>query len=160
MLNNINLCNKIYLKLLANNQTLSIAESCTGGGLSCNITCISGISKVFMGSIVCYSTKSKIEILKVDKEIIEKYSPESKETAQMMALNVQQLFKSTWGISITGLSGPTGNEQNLKIGTVWIGIFGPQVKKVFKHEFLNVTRLKHREKTIRAALIHVDRALR
>ena len=112
--------------LTSKGKTLATAESCTGGKIAENITSISGASKYFKGSIVSYATQAKIEILGIDKQIIEKYSVVSLEVARIMASQVKQLFKTDYAIATTGNAGPTKGDSNAEVGTVCIAIATPQ----------------------------------
>lgn len=112
---------KIGEILLKNKLTLAVAESCSGGLLASKITDISGSSKYFLGGVCSYSNESKISILKVKKETIEKYGAVSEETALEMAVNVRKKFGSNIGLSITGIAGPTGGTEEKPVGLVWIG---------------------------------------
>lgn len=124
-------------------KTLAIAESCTGGRIAQVFTANAGASKYFKGSIVSYATESKIKILEVPKEDIEKYSVVSKEVAEAMAINVRSLFNSDYGVSTTGNAGPTKGDSDADVGTVWIAIASKDkvISEVFN--FGN-----HREKVI------------
>ena len=112
--------------LTSKGKTLATAESCTGGKIAENITSISGASAYFKGSIVSYATQAKIEILGIDKQIIEKYSVVSLEVARIMASQVKQLFKTDYAIATTGNAGPTKGDSNAEVGTVCIAIATPQ----------------------------------
>ena len=112
--------------LTSKGKTLATAESCTGGKIAENITSISGASKYFKGSIVSYATQAKIEILGIDKQLIEKYSVVSLEVARIMASQVKQLFKTDYAIATTGNAGPTKGDSNAEVGTVCIAIATPQ----------------------------------
>lgn len=95
------------------------AESCTGGLLAGAITGNAGSSNVFTGGVVCYSNESKITILKVPGEIIERYGAVSEECALAMARGAKDLFGSDIACSITGIAGPGGRRRvNL---WVWSG---------------------------------------
>lgn len=107
--------------LIKRGLTLSTAESCTGGLLSSRITDVSGSSKYFLGGIISYSNKSKIDILKVKSTTIEKFGAVSEEIAKEMAENVRNILKSDIGISITGIAGPKGGSIYKPVGTVCIG---------------------------------------
>ena len=113
--------NKIGELLLTNKLTISVAESCTGGLLASMITDVSGSSKYFIGGICTYSNESKINILGVNKETIEKYGAVSEETAMEMAEKVRNKFGSDIGISTTGIAGPKGGTGLKPVGLVWIG---------------------------------------
>lgn len=98
---------KLFNKLQKNNLTISFAESMTAGYLSYSIAKNSGASNVLIGSIVAYNTNIKLNILKVKQETINKYTVVSKEVADEMALNLQQIITSDIYVSITGNAGPT-----------------------------------------------------
>ena len=93
--------------LTQKNQTLSLAESCTGGAIAENITAEAGASSFFLGSIVPYKTELKTKILGVPSSIIEEYSVVSIEVAESMASNCNKLFNTDYAIATTGIAGPT-----------------------------------------------------
>ena len=102
--------------------TLSIAESCTGGKVAEVITSVPGASNYFRGSVVSYATESKIDVLHIDKALIDRFSVVSEEVAQAMASHVQKLFKTDFAIATTGNAGPTKGDADADIGTVCIAI--------------------------------------
>jgi nicotinamide-nucleotide amidase len=108
--------------LKENNQTLSTAESCTGGNVSKMLTSISGSSSFFNGSIVSYSNQSKSELLDVNEQNIEKYGAVSQQVVEQMAANVRLKFNSDFGISTSGIAGPSGGTTEKPVGTVWIAV--------------------------------------
>ena len=120
-------------KLTSNNLTISFAESFTGGKISDTLVSVTGASSFFKGSLVCYSTASKVNNLNVDKDLIDKYSVVSKEVVESMALNVKKMFNSDYSLATTGNAGPTKGDSNKEIGTVYIGLATPE--KVFSFEF-------------------------
>ena len=120
-------------KLTSNNLTISFAESFTGGKISDTLVSVAGASSFFKGSLVCYSTASKVNNLNVDKNLIDKHSVVSKEVVESMALNVKKMFNSDYSLATTGNAGPTKGDSNKEIGTVFIGIATPE--KVFSFEF-------------------------
>jgi nicotinamide-nucleotide amidase len=122
-------------KLRRRKLTLSTAESCTGGLLGNLITNVSGSSEYYMGGVVSYSNEAKIKILNVPEEIIRNYGAVSKECAYHMAENVKSLFETDFGISITGIAGPTGGTPQKPVGLVFIGIATKEVAYVFKRIF-------------------------
>ncbi len=121
--------------LIEKNQTISTAESCTGGLIAKTFTDISGSSKYFSGSAVTYSNESKIDVLGVKKENILKYGAVSEIVAKEMAEGAKKIFKSSWGLSTTGIAGPTGGTDEKPVGTVFIGLSGNKTTKVFKYNF-------------------------
>ena len=111
--------------LIQNNQTLSIAESCTGGLISTSITQKDGASTFFKGALVAYHTQSKLDLLDVSQELINKYSVVSAEVAKSMALSVKKMFDTDYGVATTGNAGPTKGDSDSEIGTVFIAIATP-----------------------------------
>ena len=103
-------------------HTLSTAESCTGGNISKMITSISGSSSFFNGSLVTYTNKSKSQLLDVNGQVIEKHGAVSQQVVEQMAKNVRLKFDSDYGISTSGIAGPTGGTADKPVGTVWIAV--------------------------------------
>ena len=103
-------------------HTLSTAESCTGGNISKMITSISGSSSFFNGSVVTYTNKSKSQLLDVNDQVIEKHGAVSQQVVEQMAKNVRLKFDSDYGISTSGIAGPTGGTADKPVGTVWIAV--------------------------------------
>ncbi len=108
--------------LRARGWTLSIAESCTGGSICDRITNIPGSSDYFMGGMVTYSNQSKIKHLGVPKKDIKQYGAVSPQVAKKMAQGVRQTFHTTFGLSTTGIAGPTGGSKEKPVGLVFIAI--------------------------------------
>lgn len=119
--------------LKSKNLTLSTAESCTGGKIAQLLTSVSGASNYFKGSIVAYATETKINLLEIDKKLIEKHSVVSKEVAQEMALSVQRILKTDYAIATTGNAGPLKGDSSAEIGTVFISVVTPN--QVIVEEF-------------------------
>jgi len=102
--------------------TLSIAESCTGGLICDRITNVSGSSDYFMGGMVTYSNESKAEHLGIPSAIIKRHGAVSPQVARGMAQGVRKAFDTTFGLSTTGVAGPTGGTKRSPIGRVFIGL--------------------------------------
>jgi PncC family amidohydrolase len=102
--------------------TLSIAESCTGGLISDRITDVSGSSDYFMGGMVNYSNKSKAKHLGIPLDGIKRYGAVSPQVARKMAQGVRKAFDTTFGLSTTGVAGPTGGTKEKPVGLVFIGL--------------------------------------
>lgn len=113
--------------------TLSVAESCTGGKIAELITSVSGASAYFQGGIVAYSNQIKVDLLKVNSEIIEEFSVVSAAVAKEMALNCKAIFNTDFAIATTGNAGPTKGNSDAEVGTVFIAIATPN--EVFVEEF-------------------------
>ena len=108
-----------------NNETISVAESCTGGGLGAELTAIAGSSDVFMGGIIAYKNSIKENLLDIPKQIILSYGAVSEEVAKSMAESCRKLFQSDWAIGVSGIAGPAGGTKNKPVGLVHIAISGP-----------------------------------
>lgn len=120
--------------LTEDGKFMSFAESCTGGALAAEFTSHPGASKCFKGGMVCYATQSKIDLLQVNKELIEKYSVVSAEVAEAMAENARKLFNTDYALSTTGNAGPTKGDSDAEVGTVFIALATPE--KVISQKFL------------------------
>ena len=128
---------------------ISFVESCTGGLLSSSMTSISGSSKVFTIGLVTYSNQSKINILKVPKNVIRKHGAVSYETCLSMVKNLSKISKTNIAVSITGIAGPKGGAKQKPVGLVFIGIKKGNKTLVKKYLFKN----KKRTSIQRAAVI-------
>ena len=138
---------KIQLQFLEKNQTLSIAESCTGGEIAARLTKIPGASGYFKGGLVVYHTQSKSDLLGVPEEVIQKHSVVSQAVAEAMAIQVRQKFNSNIGLATTGNAGPSKGDSKAEVGTVWISIATDN--EVFSEQFLFG---KHRKRVVGKAV--------
>ncbi|MBM1106339.1 competence/damage-inducible protein A [Aurantibacter crassamenti] len=107
-------------------MTLATAESFTGGRIAKSITSMPGASSYFRGTVVSYATETKIDVLNVDPEIINKHSVVSAEVAKAMVESVKKLMKSDYAIATTGNAGPTKGDSEAEIGTAFIAVAGPE----------------------------------
>ena len=130
----------IVKKLIKNKLKISIAESCTGGLLSSAITSVSGTSKIFSVGFVAYSNQSKINLLKVSKNIIRKYGAVSEQVCLYMVKNVSKIGKTDMSVSITGIAGPSGGSMIKPVGLVYVGIKKGNRIEVKKYLFKNKGR--------------------
>ena len=112
----------LHKKLIKKKLTISVAESCTGGLLAHNFTKLSNSSKYFQMGLTTYSNRAKIKILKVNKNIIQKYGAVSKECCKAMVQNLSKISKSKINVSITGIAGPGGGSKEKPVGLVYIGV--------------------------------------
>lgn len=106
---------------------MSFAESCTGGLLSAKIAEHPGVSVIFKGSVVSYANDAKVELLGVGHDSLLQEGAVSEIVARQMAQGVCHRFHTDWGVSITGVAGPSGGSADKPVGTVWIGIAGPKL---------------------------------
>ena len=109
-------------KLTRKKLKISFAESCTGGMLANTITSVSGASKVFNLGLITYSNQAKINILKVNKNIIRKFGAVSYECCKAMVINLSKISKANINVSITGIAGPKGGTKKKPVGLVYIGV--------------------------------------
>lgn len=113
----------VTAKLLLNrNETVAVAESCTGGLLSKMLTDVAGSSRYFWGSVTSYSNEAKELFLGVKKATLEKHGAVSRETAAEMARGIREKAQSTYGIGITGIAGPDGGSADKPVGLVYIAL--------------------------------------
>jgi nicotinamide-nucleotide amidase len=102
-------------------QTVSFAESCTGGLVSQRLTEVAGSSKYFTESVIAYANEAKVKHLSVPREIIEKFGAVSAEVAEAMASGMRTRAATDYAVSITGIAGPDGGTEEKPVGTVFIG---------------------------------------
>ena len=120
-------------------ETLSVAESCTGGGLGAELTAIPGASDIFLGGVIAYNNSLKQKLLGVPKVFLEEHGAVSKNVVEHMAEAVRKLCGSDWGIAISGLAGPGGESKSKPVGLVQICISGPNLIES-KAEIFNASK--------------------
>ncbi|TNE36995.1 CinA family protein [bacterium] len=129
--------NAIFEYLTINKLTISVAESCTGGGLGSLLSELPGSSKILLGGFIVYSNKAKKTLLNVNENTLKDYGAVSEQTAKELAYNCQKKLNSDYAISITGIAGPSGGSEKKPVGTVWIGIAERNKVTAYKYTFLN-----------------------
>ena len=142
----------LHKKLIQKKLTISVAESCTGGLLAHNLTKLANSSKYFQMGLTTYSNQAKMKILKVNKNIINKYGAVSKECCKSMVQNLSKISKSKINISITGIAGPGGASKNKPVGLVYIGIKKGLKTQVYKCLFKNKKRSSIQKATVKKTL--------
>jgi nicotinamide-nucleotide amidase len=140
-------------------QTLSVAESCTGGYLAHRITNVPGASAVFLGGCVTYSNESKTAMLGVDPELIEKHGAVSKQVVQAMAEGARAHAKSDYALATTGIAGPGGGSEEKPVGTVFIALAATDRPVSVQKRFFPDDRPTFKELTTQAALEMLRRRL-
>ncbi len=111
--------------LLAKQQTLAVAESCTGGMLGKLLTDIPGSSAYFQGGVMAYANAVKVKMLGVAAELIETPGAVSSVVAEQMAIGIRDRLATDWGIGLTGVAGPGGGTADKPVGLVYIGLARP-----------------------------------
>jgi len=147
--------NEINQKLIQKNLKITCAESCTGGLLSGLFTEIEGSSKIFDRGFVTYSNQSKIDLLNVDKKLLEEFGAVSEEVALAMARGALQNSYADIAIAITGIAGPTGATIDKKVGTIFIALVTKNFHQVEKFIFGNY-RHENRNLTLENSLIMLE----
>ena len=141
---------KNLVKILTKKKLkIALAESCTGGMLASEITSVSGASKVFGIGLVTYSNQAKITVLKVNKNIIQKYGAVSPQCCEAMVKNLSKISKAQINVSITGIAGPNGGTKKKPVGLVYIGIKKNNKIFITKNLFKEKSRKAIQKSTIR-----------
>ena len=138
--------------LIKKKYKISVAESCTGGLISSSITSISGASKVFNLGLVTYSNQAKINILKVNKNIIKKYGAVSHECCSAMVKNLSRISKANINVSITGIAGPKGGTKQKPVGLVYVGVKKGNKIQINRCLFKSKKRSSIQKATVKKAL--------
>jgi nicotinamide-nucleotide amidase len=144
--------------LTQSNQTIAVAESCTGGLITDRLTNVPGSSSYLERGIVAYSNGSKIQMLGVAPEILETHGAVSREVAEAMAHGVRRISKTDIGLSTTGIAGPSGGSTEKPVGLVWIGYADRKNSFALRFHFGN-DRRRVKERASQAALELVRRKL-
>ena len=145
----MNLCCDV-LKALEG-RTLSVAESCTGGGIGASLTAVSGASRVFVGGVISYTNAVKNRILGVNQEILDEFGAVSAPVARAMASGVRELMQCDVAVSVTGLAGLGGDDFGNPVGTVFIG-YADENQALAKEYHFDGDRDSVRNQAVRAAL--------
>jgi nicotinamide-nucleotide amidase len=146
----------VVTKLLKEkHKTLATAESCTGGSIASIMTANAGASSIFTGSVVCYDNRIKTELLGVSHEILTTVGAVSKETVELMAMNIVKLMKSDFAIAVSGIMGPTGATDEKPVGMVWVAVANNEkvIAKQFNFRF-------DRERNIQLTVVNALNMLR
>ena len=145
-------------RLRAAGATVSVAESCTGGMLAERLTSVAGSSDYFVGGLTTYTNRMKSELLGVDAGLIEEHGAVSEPVAEAMARGARLRTGSTYALSVTGVAGPGGGSEAKPVGTVVIGLAGPDGCKTRRTRFLG-SRDRVRTLATQTALDILRRAL-
>lgn len=121
--------------LVAKQQSIACAESCTGGLLTSMLTDVAGSSAYVMGSVVSYTNSIKERLVGVNPATIAAHTEISAETAGEMAEGIRQLIGTDLGVGITGLAGPGGGTKVRPVGLVYIAVTGDKGTKVRENRF-------------------------
>ncbi|RMF65797.1 MAG: CinA family protein, partial [Calditrichaeota bacterium] len=137
--------------LFGSGETVAVAESCTGGLLAHKLTNISGSSAYFERGVVAYSNRAKQEILGVPETTLQTQGAVSAETAVAMAEGVRKISAAHYGLSTTGIAGPTGGSKEKPVGLVYVG-FAAADRSYSERFIFTRDRLFNKERSAQAAL--------
>ena len=151
---------KLVKNLIKKKINISFAESCTGGLLASTITAVSGSSKIFNVGIVAYSNESKINILKIPKNIIKKYGAVSLQVCLSMVYKIYKIANTDLSVSITGIAGPGGGSKKKPVGLVYIGIKKGSKIEVKKYIFRKKKRFYIQKSAVNKALELIFRSIK
>jgi nicotinamide-nucleotide amidase len=112
--------------LKSGKETISTAESCTGGNIAHLLTSVAGSSIYYKGSVVAYANSVKTQLLGVQEHTIEKYGAVSENTVTEMAIGARKLFSTDYAVATSGIAGPDGGTDAKPVGTVWIAVASAQ----------------------------------
>ena len=140
-------------------QTISTAESCTGGRLAAALNAQSGSSAYYMGSVVAYDNSIKEQVLSVKHTTLEEHGAVSEQTVREMAEGVRALMQTDYAIATSGIAGPTGGTTDKPVGTVWIAWATPNgtYAKCFRFGTL---REQITQRAVTTALVHLIRIMK
>ena len=152
------LLDQLAAALLARQQTLATAESCTGGLVGAALTNLPGSSAWYLGGVVAYANDLKIRLLGVPAETLAAHGAVSLETARAMAQGARAAAAADFAVSITGIAGPAGGTPEKSVGLVFVGVAAPHGTATFKHHFSG-SRADIRQAATEAALRHLLEAV-
>ena len=138
-------------RLKASRQTLAVAESSAGGLISAALLAVPGASAYFMGGGVIYTQAARRALLRVPDEAVAGVRSSTEAYAQIKARAIRELMGTTWGLSETGATGPTGNRYGDAAGHACIAVSGP-VERVITVETRSADREANMWAFARAAL--------
>lgn len=113
---------KVKIELILKKETVSTAESCTGGRVASLLTYLPGSSEYYLGSIISYSNSVKENVLGVPHDVITSKGAVSLETVSFMALGALNVIGADWSLVSSGVAGPSGGTEQSPVGCVWMAI--------------------------------------
>jgi nicotinamide-nucleotide amidase len=150
----------VGISLKRRGETVSTAESCTGGLIAERLTRVPGSSAYVMEGRVTYANEAKRRLLGVPAGIFGKTGPGavSRDCAEAMARGLREKAKTDWAVAVTGIAGPDGGSPEKPVGLVFIALAGPKGVRAWEHRFPG-PRARVREWSALWALEHLRRAL-
>ena len=117
---------KIAVRLIERRETITVAESSTGGLISASLLAVPGASAYFLGSAVVYTRDARRILMDIPDEAMKGIRSASEAYAKLLASQIRQRFSSDWGLSETGATGPTGNRYGDAAGHSCMAVAGPE----------------------------------
>ena len=111
--------------LVEKRLNVGVAESCTGGLIASRLTDVPGSSFYFQGGVTTYNNGTKMSVLGIEEELLSQHGAVSEPVAKAMAMNARLLLNSDYALGVTGIAGPRGGTQDKPVGTVCLGLAGP-----------------------------------
>jgi nicotinamide-nucleotide amidase len=139
-------------KLLKNEKTLSVAESCTGGLIGNRLTDVAGSSQYFQGGVISYSNQAKMDLLGVSNQTLDAHGAVSAETAREMAMGVRSCMHTDLGLAVTGIAGPDGGSRDKPVGTVHMALSSEKGVFTEKYRFWG----KRKQIKLNSAMMALD----
>lgn len=146
-------------QLSALNWQITVAESCTGGGIGAALTSVAGSSVWFEAGFITYSNRVKTALLGVPDGVFEKHGAVSSECVQSMLEGALRVSSADFGLAVSGIAGPGGGSSEKPVGTVylaWGTLDQPQTKKYF----FSGGRAQVREQAVSMALLNAESFLK
>ena len=146
------LASRIVIALAQNGQTVTTAESCTGGLIAGALTAIPGASDAVYGGFVSYANAAKIAMVGVRQETLDVHGAVSEQIVREMAEGTLRAAKTDFAVAVTGIAGPEGGSEGKPVGLVYFALATPSRTLTRKWSFGNIGRNKVRELTVLTAL--------
>lgn len=138
--------------------TLGLAKSCTGGLISHRLTNVPGASDYYLGGVVSYANRLKVDLVGVSPDTLREHGAVSRETALEMAGGIRRALGASVGLSVTGIAGPGGGTADRPVGLAWIAVSTPDGEAAERHVWPG-DRLAVKRQSAEAALALLLRAL-
>ncbi|MCP1836779.1 PncC family amidohydrolase [Bradyrhizobium sp. USDA 4532] len=116
---------QVAAKLIANKQTIAVAESSTGGLISASLLAVPGASAYFLGGGVIYTRDARRALMDIPDDAMRGLRSASEPYAQLLARQIRERLATDWGLSETGAAGPTGNRYGDAAGHSCMAVAGP-----------------------------------